>query len=348
MAEQRSYTGEHIYVGVDVHKATYTVTCVCQRQIVKTATVPAEPARLAESVSRWFPGARLSSAYEAGFSGFVLHRARTTAGITNLVVNPASVAVAANDRVKTDRRDSKRLAIDLADGRLRGIAVPTEAEELARLLPRTRAQIVEHRATIARQIKAKLHQFGLIPPASRRLMSSRYLREITTWSLPQELCASLTLLADQWRFATRQLLELRRLLRAQAQAQEGLEKVYRSAPGIGEVVARTLATELGDMTRFTNERALFSYTGLTPSEYSSGASIRRGHISRQGASRLRHVLVETAWRALPRDPALQEVFDRIAATRGKQRAIVAIARRLIGRIRACFRHGTLYAVGTAG
>jgi transposase len=120
MAEQRSYTGEHISVGVDVHKATYTVTCVCQRQMVKTATVPA------------------------------------------------------------------------------------------------------------------------------------------------------------------------------AQAQEGIAKVYRSAPGIGEVVARTLATELGDMTRFANERALFSSTGLTPSAYSSGASMRRGHISRQGASRLRHVLVETA------------------------------------------------------
>jgi transposase len=102
------------------------------------------------------------------------------------------------------------------------------------------------------------------------------------------------------------------------------------------------------MTRFANERALFSYTGLTPSEYSSGASVRRGHISRQGASRLRHVLVELAWRALPRDAALTAIFDRIAAPRGKQRAIVAIARRLIGRIRACFRHGTTYAVGTTG
>src|SRR5215468_4013474 len=142
MAEQRSYTGEHSYVGVDVHKNTYTVTCVCQRPIVQTATVPAEPARFAESVSRWFPGAILSSAYEAGFAGFVLHRARTTAGITHLVVHPASGAVAANDRVKTDRRDAKRLAIDLADGRLRGISIPTEAEELARLLPRTRAQLV--------------------------------------------------------------------------------------------------------------------------------------------------------------------------------------------------------------
>jgi transposase len=349
MTELRlSYTGERVYVGIDVHKATYTVTCVCQRRIVKTATVPADPARFADSLLRWVPGAPLSSAYEAGFSGFVFHRALTTVGITNLVVTPASVAVAANDRVKTDRRDAKKLAVDLADGRLRGIYIPTEAEELARLLPRTRAQIVEHRATRARQIKAKLSQFGLIAPTSRRLLSSRYLRAIATWALPPELRVSLTLLADQWRFATRQLLERRHLLREQAKAQAEIEKVDRSVPGIGEGVARTFATELGDMTRFAKERALFSSTGLTPSEYSSGASVRRGHIRRQGASRLRHVLVELAWRALPRDDALSAIFDRIAATRGKQRAIVASARRLIGRIRACFRHGTTSAVGTAG
>src|SRR5215468_10957883 len=347
MAEQRiSYTGERIDVGIDVHKETYTVTCLYQRQMVKTATVPADPVRLAASLPRWFPGARIFSAYEAGFSGFVLHRALTTAGITNIVVNPASIAVAANDKVKTDRRDAKKLAIDLADGRLRGISVPTEEEELARLLPRTRAQIVEHRATIARQIKAKLHQFGLIAPTSRRLISNRYLREIAAWALPSELRVRLTLLAEQWRFATRQLIEIRRLLREQAAAQAALAQVYRSVPGIGAVVARTLATELGDMTRCANERALFSYTGLPPSEYSSGPSVRRGPMSRQGSGRVCHVLIETAWRALPRDTVLQEMFDRIAATRGKKRAIVAITRRLTGRMRACFRQGTTYAVGT--
>ena len=347
MTQQRiSSAGDRVYVGVEVPKETYTVTCVCRKQRVKTATVPAEPARLAASWLQWFPGATLTSAYEAGFSAFVLHRALTQVGSTNIVVNPASIAVAANDKVKTDRRDSKRWAIDLADGRLRGIYVPTAAEELARLLPRTRAPIVEHRATIARQIKAKLHPFGLIAPASRRLISNRSWREIAAWALPPDLHVSLPLLAEQWRFATRQLLEIRRLLRAQAVAQAELEQVYRSVPGIGAVVARTLATELGDMTRFAHERALCSYTGLTPSEYSSGPAVRRGHISRQGSGRVRHLLIETAWRALPRDKVLQEIFARIAVTRGKKRAIVAMARRLTGRIRACFRHGTMYAVGT--
>ena len=172
------------------------------------------------------------------------------------------------------------------------------------------------------------------------------MREIAAWSLPPDLRVSLTLLAEQWRFATRQLIEIRRLLREQAAAQAELEKVYRRVPGIGAVVARTLATELGDMTRFANERALCSSTGLTPSAYSSGPSVRRGHISRQGSGRVRHLLIETAWRALPRDKVLQEMFDRIAATRGKKRALVAIARRLTSRIRACFRQGTTYAVGT--
>jgi len=330
---------------IKAHKDTYTVTCVWNKQIVKTATVQAEPAGLAASVLRWFPGATLYSAYEAGLSAFVLHRALTTAGITNIVVNPASVAVAAHDKVKTDRRDAKKLAIDLADGRLRGISVPTEAEERARLLPRTRVQIVEHRATIARQIKAKRHQFGLIAPARRRRISNRYVREIAAWSLPPERRVRLTLLAEPWRFATRQLIEIRRLLREQAAAQAALAKVYRSVPGIGAVVARTLATEPGDRTRFANERALFSYTGLTPSAYASGPSVRRGHMSRQGSGRVRHLLIETAWRALPRDTVLQEMFARIAATRGKKRAMVAIARRLTGRIRACFRQGTTSAVG---
>ena len=344
--QRRSYAGQHVYVGIDVHKDTYTVTCVHHKCIVKRATVQADPAGLAASLPRWFPGATLLSAYEAGFSAFVLHRALTQAGITHIVVNPASIAVAANDKVKTDRRDAKKLAFDLADGGLRGIYVPTEQEELSRLLPRTRTQIVEHRARVARQIKAKLHQFGLIAPTSRRMITHRYLREIETWSLPMELRLSLSWLSEQWQFATRQLIDIRRLLRDQARAQPRLEGVYRSVPGVGEVAARVLATELGDLTRFANERALFSYTGLTPSEHSSGTAIRRGPISRQGSSRVRHVLIEIAWRAVSRDAALHEIFERIAATRGKKRAIVAIARRLVGRMRACFRQGTRYAVGT--
>ena len=76
-------------------------------------------------------------------------------------------------------------------------------------------------------------------------------------SLPSKLQVSLTLLAELWRFATRQLIEMRRLLQAQAHAQQEIETGYRSISGFGEVAARTFAIALGDMTRFANERAMF-------------------------------------------------------------------------------------------
>jgi transposase len=214
------------------------------------------------------------------------------------------------------------------------------------LLPRTRAPIVEPRATIARQSKAQRHQCGLIAPASRRLIRTRYMREMAAWALPPALHVRLTVLAEPWRLATRQRIEIRRLLRDQAVAPAALAQVYRSVPGIGAVVVRPLATERGERTRCAHERALCSSTGLPPSAYASGPAVRRGPSSRQGSGRVRHVLIETAWRALPREKVLQEMFDRLAATRGKQRAIVAMARRLTGRMRACVRQGTTDAVGT--
>ncbi|MBV8887744.1 MAG: IS110 family transposase [Chroococcidiopsidaceae cyanobacterium CP_BM_RX_35] len=70
---------------------------------------------------------------------------------------------------------------------------------------------------------------------------------------------------------------------------------------MGLLSARILANELGDMSQFKNERQLFSYTGLTPSEYSSGENMRKGHITRQGNSRVRGILIEIAWQAIGED-----------------------------------------------
>jgi transposase len=99
------------------------------------------------------------------------------------------------------------------------------------------------------------------------------------------------------------------------------------------------------MQQFPHERAVFSFTGLPPSEDSSGDRRRVGHISRQGAGRLRHVLVESAWVAIRKDPDLTAAFERIAHRAGKKRAIVAIARKLIGRARAVLRTQRPYEVG---
>jgi transposase len=348
MASTRiSYHGKKVYIGIDVHKETYAVTCICDQIIVKKSTVPADPAEVARSFLRWFKGAKIFTAYEAGFSGFGLHRELDShEGIKSIVVNAASIEVAANDKVKTDLRDSKKIAEQLSVHRLRGIYIPTEKEEARRTLTRTREQVVEARATASRQIKSKLHYFGLMVLGDSRLLTNRYLKEIEAKTLSAEIAFGFKILIEQWRFLTRQLHELRGALQKQAEKDGKLEKVYQSVPGFGIITSRTLANELGDLSRFENERTLFSYTGLTPSEHSSGPNVRRGHISKQGSARVRWLLVEAAWRAITKDKALKDAFDRIAKTRGKKRAIVAIARKLIGRIRACFKTKKVYAVGT--
>lgn len=104
-----------------------------------------------------------------------------------------------------------------------------------------------------------------------------------------------------------------------------------------------LANELGDMSAFANERQLFSYTGLTPSEHSSGQQVHRGRITKQGNRHLRGILIEIAWRAIRKDQALADFFHRLLPRTGTTRAIVAVARKLIGRMRAAFRTGELYA-----
>ena len=108
--------------------------------------------------------------------------------------------------------------------------------------------------------------------------------------------------------------------------------------------ARVLANELGDMSQFQTERQIFSYTGFTPSEHSSGDRIRQGHISRQGKPVFRRILVQAAWVAIRHDRSLEEIYNRISARSGGKRAIVGVARRLIGRLRACFRTGKLYCI----
>jgi transposase len=197
-----------------------------------------------------------------------------TVGIDNIVVNAASVAVAANDKVKTDLRDSKKIAEQLSVKQLRAIYVPCEDEESRRTLTRTREQIVEARATVSRQIKSKLHYFGLMKLGDTRQLTNRYLKEIEEIKLSLEVGISFKVLINLWRFLTLQIHALRGELQKQAKKDDKLEKVYQSVPGFGLITSRTLANELGDLTRFDNERALFSYTGLTPSEHSSGDRIR--------------------------------------------------------------------------
>lgn len=152
-----SYFGKKVLIGIDLHKQTYSVTSICDGIIVKkVASVPANPAQIAQSILLWFKGAEIYTAYEAGFSGFGLHRELEKASIKSIVVNAASIAVASNDKVKTNLRDSKKIAEQLSTQRLKAIQIPSESEQAINALTRGREQVVELRATVSRQIISKL------------------------------------------------------------------------------------------------------------------------------------------------------------------------------------------------
>lgn len=344
----KDYTGKKVFLGIDVHKKTYAITAICEKTVIKKATLPAKPEGLVIFCKKYFPGAVVESAYEAGFSGFHLHRVLEKNDIKNLVVHAAGIEVAAGDKVKTDKRDSLKIATQLEASRLKGIHVPSEEREGKRSLTRLRNTVVEHRTRTTNQIKALLHQHGLISPTGTKKVSPKWIEGLKKLPMRDDLRYALNHLVDIWQQHTARIKEINTKVSQQATEESSLEAVYRSVPGIGPIGARVLANEVEDMSYFNNERQLFSYTGLTPSEHSSGGYVRKGHISRQGKTIVRRVLVLAAWRAIQKDPHLRATFDRISARAGGKKAIVAIARRLIGHIRACFRKQCLYKTNGKG
>jgi len=348
----RKITQEYkeVYCRIDVHKRSYSFSIWAGGQEVGRHRMDADIGGLIGHLKKRFPKARIRSVYEAGFSGYGLHRSLVAAGIENRVINPASVEMAANDRKKNDRLDARKLGEQLSLGRLKGIYIPSEAEEQRREITRVREQVVKSRTRVGAQIKMKMHYFGLIGAQEDVLVGPRFLKnlEARLKGMAEEVKFAFKLLIEQWSLLHKQLGELKIRMQEQSLEDNYKEEIYRSVPGIGPVGARVLANELGDLSkRFRNQRALYQYTGLTPSEHSSGEKIRSGSIDRQGSARIRALLVEASWRAIGGDPYLAKVFWRIANRRGKTRAIVAIARKLIGRIRSCFRTQSLYQINMA-
>lgn len=343
------YTGKTVYMGIDVHKKTYACVSICEGEIVKKDTMQADPAALIAYIKNQFPGAKVETAYEAGFSGFHLHRELVQAGINNRVVHPGSIEVATRDRVKTDKRDAKKIATQLAAGRLTGIYVPTLEQEAKRSASRLRDNIVKLRHQVGQKIKALLFTQGLIEAEDDTVLSKRWLNkkveQVKQLNYPTGFYYTLKRYTDQWLAFTKDLAEIKQeLLAMQTEKEQALLMIYQSAPGVGEITALKLKDELADMKQFTNEKKLFNYLGFTPVEYSSGEHVRQGHISRQGRAPLRHLFIEAAWIAIRKDPQLNEVYQRLAKTRGGKRAIVGVARRLAGRLRSCVQQGVLYEI----
>lgn len=339
-----TYNRKTVYLGIDVHKKTYAVTAICDGGVMKKTTMRAEPEGLVRYCEKFFAGACIISAYEAGFCGFHLHRILIAAGINNLVVNPSDIEINARNRVKTDKRDSLKIATQLAAGRLHGIYIPSVEQELSRTVSRLRESLVRQRSRLACQLKNVLFLFGYIPYSEKLKVCSKWVEKILEKSYPEEIKYTIDTYVACWKFQSQRIKEVENELKKQAETDIEIHMIYESHPGIGLVSARTLANELGDMSQFKNEKCLYSYIGLTPSEHSSGDHRQLGHITHQGKAILRKILIQAAWIAIKHDESLNQIYTRASVTAGKHNAIVGVARRMIGRLRACLRKNELYVI----
>ena len=318
-------TGVIIKLGLDVHAGQITVC----RQDGGLVPKPAKRMSLGEVLAMVEKlvkgGAEVYSCYEAGPCGYGLHRQLTVLGATNVVVVPQRWDEQ-NQRVKTDQRDARELG-DRLDRYLRGnttafslVRVPTPEQEQRRAIGRQRGALVKERQRcVVRGHGLMLGQGIQAPPdwwqpkfwVEFRLALPVWLREqVQDW---QQQAVRLDGEVARWS------------LRVET---HGARQIVPK--GVGQLTAGLLQMEILDWARFKNRRQVASYTGLCPSEYSTGERRRQGSVSKHGNPRVRHQLVEASWRLLqwqPDYPPLQKLRAAVGK-RARKRAVVAAARRL--------------------
>jgi transposase len=348
-----------IMVGCDLHDKTMLLKIAQGRNPPETLTVRntrADRARLVAQLqarSAAAGGVRVLVAYEASGLGFGWCDELRTAGLECYVLAPTKLARSARQQTnKTDERDAQALlellrGHVLAGNALPSVWVPDATTRDDRELVRARLDLTEKRTTIKTQLKCLLKRSGLVRPESAGTGWTKRYRGWLEWLTLQEdqplgLRRTLASLLRQLSFHEAELARVDEGLLALASTPRYVAAVteLNQLIGVGLLTALVFLVEVGDVQRFANRRQISAYLGLAPIADESGDQPdRKGHITRQGPSRVRKVLCQAAWARVRRDSGEEQVYERIVRRnpRKKKVALVAVMRRLAVRMwhRAC-------------
>ncbi|WP_419906047.1 IS110 family transposase [Hoeflea sp.] len=240
---------------------------------------------------------RLHFCYEAGPTGYGLYRLIRSLGHECTVVAPSLIPRKPGDRVKTNRRDALSLARLLRAGELTAVWVPDAGHEAMRDLVRARSAAVEVLRVHRQQVSAFMLKHGRVYPRKKG-WTMRYLRWLQeqTFDHPAHQIA-LQEMVEAVRISKERVERLERTIEefVPAWSLAPVVRALRTLRGVDLIVAVTFVTEVGDVSRFESPRQLMGYLGLVPGERSTGDTIRRGGITKAGNSRVRQMLVESAW-----------------------------------------------------
>ncbi|MBM3867154.1 MAG: IS110 family transposase [Verrucomicrobia bacterium] len=315
-----------VKIGQDLHAAQVTVVVQLDGSVPRRAQVIRIEQYLGwvRALRARYPEAKFHSCYEAGPCGYKLHRDLVALGVQNRVVAPTNLS----GRRKTDKRDARHLveALDrLVNGNaeaLTVVQVPTPEQEEHRALVRQRTALVRQRRRSLQQGCSLLLQQG-------HRVNARWRAPALWATLVRELPGWVVTALEGWK-ALAEACDVQ-IQRTEQRIESLAETLGIRAPfGVGRLTFLTLQLELLDWKRFANRRQVGSFTGLCPSEFSSGQSRRQGSIDKHGNPRVRHALVEAAWRLSRHQPQYPPLRRLHAARDGRSRrkAIVAVARRL--------------------
>ena len=328
-------SGEDLFVGIDLHKQRWHVTIRTRDVELFSASIPGTWESLHRVLARYLSHS-LQAVYEAGYFGFRLHDRLVDQGIPCIVTPPSLIPQEYGNRVKTDRRDSSKLAHLLAKGMLKRVWVPSVEERYHRQVVRRRRQLVRDRVRTQSRIKAELRFHGVHLEEPRGGWTKIYVAKLRRIDFGNRwMQESFNRLLEQYEFLCAQIDKQTQLLRelSQTDLYRKRGEILQSIPGIGMISAMELLLELQDVSRFRRAEQLAAYVGLTPSQNSSADKVRMGRITGIGKDTLRSLLVEASWTLIRKDQAMREKYERIKIHSGGKRAIVAIARTLLLRMR---------------
>jgi transposase len=326
------------YVGVDAHKKDLFIAMLVGKETRpvtwQLANEPNAVRRLVRKLEREAPGP-VQMCYEAGPCGYALQRQVTTPRVSCQVIAPALIPRKPGERIKTNRRDARKLVELLRAGLLTEVRPPTPEEEAVRDLCRARDDAREDLQRCRHRLGKLLLRRGLHYSGRNWTRAHRQWIDTLEWAQPAE-----RVVVDDYLLAIdhteARLIELDARLTEIAQADPYREPVgwLRCFRGVDTLTAILILAELHDFRRFHSPRALMAYVGLVPGEHSSGEKHRRGRITRTGNALVRRLLVETAWHYQHR-PGVGVALTR--RRKGQPGRVIAIADKAQQRLCRRFR-----------
>jgi transposase len=290
-----------IYVGLDTSKLKISVALAEAgrsgevRFFGDIDSTPEAGARLVAKLEKRH--VRLAFCYEAGPTGYGLHRQITTLGHACTVVAPSLIPRRPGDRVKTNRRDAVTLAKLHRAGELTAVWVPDPGHEAMRELVRAREATRAELRRARQQLQSFLLRQGRIytgraawTKAHARWLSEQAFTQPALYLVLQEHRQAIADAEKRLERLTRQVTEA-----AETWSMAPVVAAYQALRGVAFLTAVTFVAEIGDVRRFDSPRQLMAYLGLVPSESSTGEQVHRGRITKAGNSRARRVLIEGAW-----------------------------------------------------